>query len=48
MRAVSIYGTFAEALVGSSPEAQRLTWALRALIEDVYPNATEVPWPKTR
>lgn len=45
MQTVDTYGTFEEAIAGSSPQAQPLARALRALLAEVYPPATEVPWP---
>ncbi len=45
MQTIDTYGTFEQAIAGSSPQAQQLARALRTLLEEVYPNATEVPWP---
>src|SRR5215207_4144399 len=45
MQRVDTYGTFEEAINQSNSQGQKLAWALRKLISEVYPNAVEVPWP---
>ena len=44
MKTIDTHGTFKDAIAESSPAAQRIARALRKLVADVYPNATEVPW----
>lgn len=46
MRTIDEHGTFEEAIVEASKEVRALARDLRSLIEDVYPQVTEVPWPK--
>ena len=46
MRTVETYGTFEDAISGSGHEAQRLARKLRKVLEEIYPEVTEVPWPK--
>lgn len=46
MKVIKTHGTFNEAIANSSPVIQELAQGLRDLIEDIYPDATEVPWPK--
>jgi hypothetical protein len=41
-------GTFDQVIAGSSPQIQALAIKCRALIADVLPGATEVPWAKQR
>ena len=48
MRTVESHGSFAEAIAASTPQAQQVARALRAVIAELYPEVTEVPWPKQR
>lgn len=41
-------GTFAEVVADSDPEIQKIAKSLRALIADVMPGVTEVPWVRQR
>ena len=41
-------GTFAEVIAQASPEIQALAHAARALLADVAPGITEVPWARQK
>lgn len=41
-------GTFEEVIAAASPELQEIARAMRALIADVMPGVTEVPWAKQK
>lgn len=41
-------GTFADVIAGSSADVQAISLALRALLADVMPHITEVPWAKQK
>jgi hypothetical protein len=46
MKAVVTHGTFDEAVSNASVPVQEIAQRARALILDVYPDVTEVAWPK--
>ena len=46
MKTVDTLGTFKDAIARSTPEARRLSAALRKLIAEVCPDVVEVPWPR--
>lgn len=48
MRTVPRLGTFDEVLEGASEEVARICRALRALIDELHPDAVEVPRPGER
>ena len=41
-------GTFEEVIAAASPDLQEIARAIRALIADVMPGVTEVPWAKQK
>ena len=47
MKTIDTHGAFKDAIAESNPEARRIARALRQLVHDVCPNATEVPWQRT-
>ncbi|SDK44703.1 hypothetical protein SAMN05421823_102753 [Catalinimonas alkaloidigena] len=48
MRTIETYGQFHEILIDATPPVQDLAFELRTLIQEVYPDVVEVPWPRQR
>ena len=48
MTTIDTLGTFNDAVGQAYPPARELSRALRKLIEDILPEAYEVPWPKLK
>ncbi len=46
MKTIETHGTFEEVIDDSSAEVQAIARRLRQLIIEIYPEVTEVPWPK--
>lgn len=46
MKTIETHGTFEEAIGEATENVQALARDARALIADIYPQATEVPWPR--
>lgn len=46
MQTVDTHGTFEEAIGEATGDVQALARDVRALIADIYPQVTEVPWPR--
>lgn len=46
MKSVETHGSFEETIAKSDPRLQEIARRLRQLIEEVYPQAVEVPWPR--
>ncbi len=45
MNTINRLGTFQEVVMAASKEVADICWALRALISELHPDATEVPRP---
>ena len=45
VKTINTHGTFEQAIAKSSEELQAIARSMRELIEDVYPDVVEVPWP---
>jgi hypothetical protein len=48
MQVIDTHGTFEQAIAEGDSELQVIAGQLRGLIEQVYPRAFEVAWPKQR
>jgi hypothetical protein len=46
MKTIETHGTFEEAIGEATEDVQALARDVRALIADIYPQVTEVPWPR--
>ena len=46
MKTIDEHGTFEEAITEGTAAIQALARSARTLIDDVYPEAVEVPWPR--
>jgi hypothetical protein len=46
MKTIGTHGTFEEAIGEATEDVQALARDVRALIADIYPQVTEVPWPR--